>query len=324
MTEGANKMRIFVAGATGAVGRRLVPRLVERGHAVVGTTRTAGKVAELEALGAEAAVVDALDAAAVGEAVARAEPDAIIHQMTALAGKPDLRRFDKWFDLTNRLRTRGTENLLAAAQATGVRRLVVQSFVGWNLAPTGGPIKTEDDPLDPEPLRWQRESMAAIRFLETAVPAAPLDGIVLRYGALYGPGGSDDMVKLVKARKFPIVGAGGGIWSFTHLDDAATAAIVAAEQGGHGIYHVVDDDPAPSAVWLPEFAEAIGAKPPRRVPVWLARIVAGEVPVRWMTEGRGASNARFKAEFGWEPIWPSWRQGFRHALFDPVPEPARA
>jgi len=265
-------MRIFVAGATGAVGRRLVPRLVERGHTVVGTTRTAGKVAELEAMGAAAAVVDGLDAAGIGEAVARAEPDAIIHQMTALAGKPDLRRFDKWFTLTNQLRTRGTENLLAAAQATGVPRIVVQSFVGWNLAPTGGPIKTESDPLDPEPLRRQRESMAAIRYLETVVPAAALDGIVLRYGTLYGPGASDVQIALVKARKFPIVGNGAGIWSFTHLDDAAGATIVAVEQGGNGVYHVVDDDPAPSAVWLPEFAEAIGAKRPRRVPAWLARI----------------------------------------------------
>jgi nucleoside-diphosphate-sugar epimerase len=317
-------MRIFVAGATGAVGRRLVPRLLERGHSVVGTTRSADKARVLEALGAEAVVVDGLDAAGIGEAVARAEPDAIVHQMTALAGKPDLRRFDRWFAGTNALRTRGTENLLAAAQATGVRRVVVQSFAGWNNARTGGPVKTEADPLDPEPLRWQRESMAAIRFLEAAVPAAPLDGIVLRYGALYGPGGSDDMAEMVRARKFPLVGDGGGVWSFTHVDDAATAAIVAAEQGGNGVYNVVDDDPAPTAVWLPALAEAVGAKPPHRVPVWLARIVAGEVPVRWMTEGRGASNARFKADFGWEPIWSSWRAGFRHALSDPVPEPARA
>ena len=317
-------MRIFVAGATGAVGRRLVPRLLERGHSVVGTTRTADKARALEALGAEAVVVDGLDAAGIGEAVARAEPDAIVHQMTALAGKPDLRRFDKWFAATNALRTRGTENLLAAAQATGVERVVVQSFVGWNNARTGGPVKTEADPFDPEPLKWQRESLAAIRFIETAVPRAPLDGIVLRYGALYGPGGSDDMVEMIKGRKFPLVGDGGGVWSFTHLDDAATAAIVAAEQGGNGVYNVVDDDPAPTGVWLPALAEAVGAKPPRRVPVWLARIVAGEVPVRWMTEGRGASNARFKADFGWEPIWTSWRDGFRHALSDPVPEPARA
>src|SRR4051812_40309806 len=313
-------MRVFLAGATGAVGRRLVPRLVERGHVVIGTTRTPDKAAELRAMGAEPVVVDGLDAAGVGEAVARAEPDAIIHQMTALAGTSDLRRFDTWFARTNALRTRGTENLLAAAQATGVERMVVQSFVGWNNARTGGPVKREDDPLDPEPLKWQRESLAAIRFIETAVPSAPLDGIVLRYGSLYGPGGSDDLVKLVKARKFPVVGDGAGVWSFTHVDDAAMSAIAAAEHGGNGVYNVVDDEPAAVADWLPYLAEAVGAESPRRVPVWLARIFAGDVPVRWMTEGRGASNARFKAGFGWEPVWRSWRDGFRHALSDPVPE----
>jgi nucleoside-diphosphate-sugar epimerase len=316
-------MRIFLAGATGAVGRRLVPRLVERGHSVVGTTTRADRAPELMALGAEVVVVDGLDAAGVGEAVARAAPDAIIHQMTALAGKPDLRHFDRWFARTNALRTRGVENLIAAARATDVPRMVVQSFTGWNNARTGGPVKTEDDPLDPEPAKWQRESIAAIRFLEEAVPAAPLDGIVLRYGALYGPGGSDDLVALIKARKFPLVGDGTGVWSFTHLDDAAGAAIAAAEQGGNGVYNVVDDDPARVAEWLPYLAETVGAKPPMRAPAWLARIAAGEVPVRWMTEGRGASNARFKADFGWEPIWRSWREGFRHGLGDPVPEPVR-
>jgi nucleoside-diphosphate-sugar epimerase len=317
-------MRIFLAGATGAVGRRLVPRLLERGHTVVATTRTADKAPELLAMGAEAVVVDGLDAAAVGEAVARAEPDAIIHQMTALAGKPDLRHFDRWFAHTNALRTRGTENLLAAAEATGVRRMVVQSFTGWNNARTGGPVKTEADPLDPEPLGCQREAMAAIRFLEAAVPSAPLDGIVLRYGALYGPGASDDLVALVRARKFPLVGDGGGVWSFTHVDDAAGAAVAAVEHGGSGVYNAVDDEPAPVAAWLPYLAEVVGAKPPRRVPAWLARIAAGEAAARWMTEGRGASNARIKAELGWEPRWGTWRDGFRHALSDPVPEPARA
>ena len=314
-------MRVFLAGATGAVGRRLVPRLVERGHVVVGTTRTADKAAELRALGAEPVVVDGLDAAGVGEVVARAEPDAIIHQMTALAGTSDLRRFDRWFARTNELRTRGLENLLAAAQATGVPRVVAQSFTGWNNARTGGPVKTEDDPLDPAPLKWQRESLAAIQALEAAVAR---EGIALRYGALYGPGASDELVSLVRARKFPLVGDGAGVWSFTHLDDAAAAAVAAVEQGGRGVYNVVDDDPAPVSAWLPYLAEAVGAAPPRRVPAWLARLAAGEVPVRWMTEGRGASNARFKAEFDWQPIWPSWRDGFRHALTDPAPAPVEA
>ena len=317
-------MRVFVAGATGVIGRRLVARLVERGHAVVATTRTADKAPDLLAMGAEPVVVDGLDAAGIGEAVARAEPDAIVHQMTALAGKPDLRRFNKWFARTNDLRTRGTENLLAAAQATGVRRLVAQSFIGWNNARTGGSIKTEDDPLDPEPSKWQRESLAAIRFLEEAVPSAPLDGIVVRYGTFYGPGASDELVALVRARRFPLVGDGAGVWSFIHLDDAASATIAALEQGGSGVYNVVDDDPAPVAVWLPFLAEVVGGKPPIHVPAWLARLAVGEVPVRWMTEGRGASNARFKAEFGWEPAWPSWREGFRHALTDPVADSAEA
>jgi 2-alkyl-3-oxoalkanoate reductase len=309
-------MRVFVAGATGAVGRRLVPRLVERGHVVVGTTTRADKAPEVAALGAQPVVVDGLDAVGIGEAVARAEPDAIIHQMTALAGPADLRRFDRWFARTNELRTRGTENLLAAAQATGVPRVVVQSFTGWTNARTGGPVKTEDDPLDPAPLRWQRESLAAIRFIETVVPP---HGAALRYGALYGPGASDELVALVRARKFPLVGDGAGLWSFTHVDDAAGAAIAAAEQGGRGVYNVVDDDPAPVSAWLPALAAAVGAEPPRRVPAWLARMAAGQVPVRWMTEGRGASNARFKAAFGWEPLWPSWREGFRRALTDAVP-----
>jgi nucleoside-diphosphate-sugar epimerase len=308
-------MRVFLAGATGAVGRRLVPQLVERGHTVVGTTRTADKAAMLRALGAEPVVVDGLDAAGIGEAVARAEPDAIIHQMTALSGTADLRRFDRWFARTNELRTRGLENLLAAAQATGVPRIVAQSFIGWNNARTGGPVKSEADPLDPAPLKWQRESMAAIQALEAAVGP---QGIALRYGALYGPGASDEMVALIRARRFPLVGDGAGVWSFTHLDDAAGAAVAAVERGGHGVYNAVDDDPAPASEWLPYLAEAVGAKPPRRVPVWLARLAAGDVPARWMTEGRGASNARFKADFDWQPRWPSWREGFRHALTDPV------
>jgi nucleoside-diphosphate-sugar epimerase len=309
-------MRVFLAGATGAVGRRLVPQLVERGHVVVGTTRSAGRAAELRALGAEPVVVDGLDAAGVGEAVARAEPDAIIHQMTALAGTADLRRFDRSFAATNELRTRGLENLLAAARATGVPRVVAQSFIGWNNARTGGPVKTEDDPLDPAPLKWQRESLAAIRSLEAAM--ADTGGIALRYGALYGPGASDELVALVRGRKFPVVGDGAGVWSFTHVDDAASAAVAAVEQDGAGVYNVVDDEPARVSEWLPYLAEAVGAKPPRHVPVWLARPLAGAVPVRWMTEGRGASNARFKARFDWQPRWPSWRDGFRHGLTDAV------
>jgi nucleoside-diphosphate-sugar epimerase len=268
--------------------------------------------------------MDGLDAASVGEAVARAEPDVVVHQMTALAGQADMRRFDRWFAATNELRTRGTENLLAAAQAAGVERVVAQSFTGWNNARTGGAVQTEDEPLDPEPLHWQRESLAAIRFLEEAVLSGSAGGTVLRYGALYGPGASDEMVEMVRARKFPLVGDGGGVWSFLHVDDAASATVAAVEQDGGGLFNVVDDEPAPVAQWLPALASAVGAKPPMRVPVWLARIVAGEVPVRWMTEGRGASNARFKARFGWQPAWPSWREGFRHGLDGTQARPAEA
>jgi nucleoside-diphosphate-sugar epimerase len=311
-------MRVFVAGGTGALGRRLVPQLLARGHEVTATTRSADKAGELAALGARPAVVDGLDGVAVGRAVAEARPDVIVHQMTALAAAPDLRHFDRWFATTNELRTAGTRHLLAAAQASGAERVVAQSFTGWPNARTGGPVKTEDDPLDPEPAAAQRESMAAIRFLERAVTEAPLTGIVLRYGTFYGPGASEPMVELIRKRGMPIVGSGSGVWSFIHLDDAAAATVAAVERGSAGLYNVVDDDPAPVAEWLPHLAAAVGAKPPRRVPVWLARPLAGEVVVRWMTEGRGASNAKAKRELDWRPRWSSWRDGFRHALTDAV------
>jgi nucleoside-diphosphate-sugar epimerase len=311
-------MRVFVAGATGAIGTRLVPQLVARGHEVTATTRNAAKADRLRALGAKPAVVDGLDASAVGEAVARAEPDAIVHQMSALAGTPDMRRFDRWFHTTNELRTKGTEHLLAAARAAGVERFVIQSYTGWTNARTGGPVKTEDDPLDPDPAPNQRESMAGIRFLERAVTEADLEGIVLRYGSFYGPGASEPLVDLVRKRKFPIVGDGGGIWSWIHVDDAAAATVAALERGRRATYNVVDDDPAPVAEWLPYLADAVGAKPPMRVPVWLGRLVAGEVGVRMMTQARGASNEKAKRELGWRPQWASWREGFRDGLHDPA------
>src|SRR4051812_2476048 len=237
-------MHVYLAGATGAIGRPLVPQLVAHGHRVTATTRSPNKIRELEALGANAVVVDGLDAAAVGEAVARAQPDAIVHQMTALAGNPDLRHFDRWFATTNELRTKGTEHLLAAAQAAGVNRVVAQSYAGWPSARTGGPVKSEEDPLDPDPAAAQRESLKAIRFVETAVPDRAAEGIVLRYGAFYGPGASEEMVDLVRKRKMPIVGDGGGIWSWIHVDDAASATVAAVERGARGIYNVVDDEPA--------------------------------------------------------------------------------
>ena len=310
-------MRVFVAGATGAIGRRLVPPLVERGHDVVATTSRPEKVDALRALGARPVVLDGLDGVAVGEAVARAEPDAIVHQMTALAGKPDLRRFDRWFAATNALRTKGIEHLLAAARATGVGRLVAQSYTGWTNARSGGSVKTEADALDARPARAQRESLTAIRFLEDAVTGAPLEGIALRFGNFYGPGASESLVELVRKRRFPVIGDGGGVWSWIHLDDAAAATVAALERGRPGIYNVADDEPAPVSEWLPYLAQTIGAKPPLRVPAWLGRIAAGEVPVRWMTEGRGASNTKIKRELGWQPAYASWRDGFREGLAVP-------
>jgi nucleoside-diphosphate-sugar epimerase len=314
-------MRVFVAGATGAIGRRLIPQLVAAGHEVTATTRTPAKSDELRALGARPVVADGLDGVATIKAVADAHPDAIIHQMTALAGKPDLRRFDRWFATTNELRTKGTDILLAAARDAGVRRFIAQSYTGWNNPRVGGPVKSESDGLDPNPLKWQRESLAAIRYVERTVPDTAPEGIVLRYGNLYGPGASDSLVELIRKRRFPVVGDGAGVWSWIHLDDAAAAAVAALERGAPGIYNIADDDPAPTSQWLPYLADAVGAKPPMRVPKWLARTMAGSVAVQWMTEGRGASNQKAKRELGWEPRWPSWRQGFREGLTDTASDP---
>ena len=315
-------MRVLVSGATGAVGKALVPRLVDRGHDVVATTRSPSRAGLVEAMGATPLVLDVLDGTAVGEAVARVQPEVIVHQATAVSGTPDLRRFDRWFETTNRLRTEGTGHLLAAAQATGVRRVVAQSYTGWTNARDGGPSKSEDDPLDPEPLPAQHRSIAAIRHLERAVTDAPVEGIVLRYGNFYGPGASEGLVDLVRRRRFPIVGDGAGVWSWIHVEDAATATIAAVQHGGRGVYNVVDDEPAPVSAWLPALAEAVGAPPPLRVPRWVGRLAAGAVPVRWMTEGRGASNAKIKRALGWEPRWASWRDGFREALGAAAARPA--
>jgi 2-alkyl-3-oxoalkanoate reductase len=318
-------MRVFVAGASGAIGQRLVRRLIARGHEVVATTQTPVKGQRLRALGAEPAVMDGLDAGSVGEAVARARPDAIVHQMTALAGAADLKHFDDTFARTNALRTHGTDHLLAAADAVGVRRFVAQSFTGWPNAREGGPVKTEDDPLDPHPPAAQRRSLEAIRHVERTVPERAPEGIVLRYGGFYGPGASQEMVDFVRARRLPLVGDGRGVWSFIHLDDAADATVAALERGAPGLFNVVDDDPAPVAEWLPHLAACVGARPPRHVPVWLARLAIGEVGVSMMTQMRGSSNAKARRELGWQPRWRSWREGFRDGLVgDDVPVAAAA
>jgi nucleoside-diphosphate-sugar epimerase len=312
-------MRIVVAGATGALGRRLVPLLVERGHEVVGMTRSPAKAADLRAAGAEPVVADALDRDAVLRAVGQARPEVVVHQLTALAGLTNSRRFDQGFALTNRLRTEGTDHLLAAARAAGARRFVAQSFAGWPFARVGGPVKTEEDPLDPDPPAEFRRTLDAIRHLESAVRGAEgLEGVVLRYGGFYGPGTSVGdggfLLEEIRRRRLPIVGAGTGVWSFVHIDDAAAATAAAVERGAPGIYQIVDDDPAPVSAWLPALAAAIGAKPPRRVPAWVARLLAGEHGVVLFTDIRGASNAKAKRELGWNPAYPSWRQGFRTGL----------
>jgi nucleoside-diphosphate-sugar epimerase len=314
-------MRVFVAGATGVLGRALVPRLVAAGHDVVGMTRSASKQDLVRSLGARPVVADALDADAVAQAVASAEPEVIVHQLTALSGDFDMRHIDRFFATTNRLRTEGTDHLLAAALAVGARRFVAQSYAGWPAARTGGPVKDEDAPFDPDPPRKLRAMMEAIRHLEDAVTGAEsLEGIVLRYGGFYGPGttlsadpGAAHSAAILK-RQFPVVGEGGGIWSFIHVDDAAAATVLAVERGERGIYNVVDDDPAPARVWMPELARVLDAKPPRRVPRWLGRLLAGEAATVMMTEVRGASNEKARRELGWQPRYASWRQGFAQGL----------
>ncbi len=312
-------MRIFIAGATGAIGRRLVPLLVASGHDVLGTTRSPEKAEGLRAAGAEPVVVDALDRDAVMAAMLRAEPEVVVHQLTAIPERADFRNLDRVFALTNRLRTDGTDHLLAAARATGVRRFVAQSFAGWPYARVGSPVKAEEDPLDPDPPATSRETLAALRHLEGAVlNAEGLEGVVLRYGGFYGPGTSlgegGFHLEEVRRRRFPIVGTGSGIWSFVHIEDAAAATVAAIERGAPGVYNVVDDEPAPVSEWLPALARAAGAKPPRRVPAWLARLLAGEQAVAMMTECRGASNAKAKRELGWRPRYESWRRGFVEGL----------
>ena len=300
-------MRVFVAGASGAIGTRLVPQLIDRGHEVIGSSRSPGNAAGVRALGAEPIVLDLLDRLAVREAVLEAKPDAIVHQATALTGIRFSRNLDRTFEQTNRLRRNGTDALLAAAREAGVRRFVAQSHANFRYARDGGPVKSEDDPLDSKPVAGMVEVRAALNYLDDAVVAA--GGIALRYGFFYGAS-NDGLIEPVRKRQFPIVGSGEGVSSFIHLDDAAAATVLALEHEGPAIYNIVDDEPAPVREWLPVLAEALGAKPPRHFPVWLARLFAGEPGVLLGTEARGASNAKAKRELGWALRYPSWRQGF--------------
>jgi nucleoside-diphosphate-sugar epimerase len=321
-------MRVFVAGATGAVGRRLVPLLLEDGHDVVAMTRSRLKALSLADLGAETVIADGLDRSAVMDAVTSSRPDVVIHEMTHLTGVKSLRNFDREFAATNRLRVEGTDNLLAAASIAGARRFVAQSFGNW-YERAGSAVKSEGDPLDSTPPRRQRESFAAVRQLEHSVlNAADLEGVVLRYASFYGPGTAFDsdgeIAPLLRKRRFPIVGNGAGVWSFVHIDDVARATALAVDQGHPGIYNIADDEPAPVAAWLPAFASAVWAPPPRRIPVWLGRIAGGEVGVSMMTSLRGASNAKARRELGWTPRFRTWRDGFRFGLSNVPLDPETA
>jgi 2-alkyl-3-oxoalkanoate reductase len=319
-------VKVFVAGATGVLGRALVPQLVARGHEVVGMTRSASKQDLVRGLGARPVVVDALDPDAVAQAVASAEPEVIVHELTALSGKlsaRDMRHPDRSVavTMTNRLRTEATDHLLAAGRVVGARRFVAQSIAAFRFARTGGPVQTEADPLDPDPPAALRTGQAAILHLEQAVTTIEWgDGLVLRYGSFYGPGTGISlapdavMAAPIRKRRFPIVGGGGGVWSHIHIEDAAAATSAAVERGRPGIYNVVDDDPAPVREWLPVLASALDAKPPRRVPRWLVRLLAGEAATAMMTDVRGASNEKAKRELGWKPRYASWRQGFAQGL----------
>jgi nucleoside-diphosphate-sugar epimerase len=322
-------MKIFLAGGSGVVGRHLIPELARRGHDVLATTTSAAKAPALEAGGAEPLVLDLFDGDAVTRAVNRVRPEVVVHQATSLSRSPSWRRFDKSFAKTNRLRTTGLDNLLAAAVAAGSTRFVAQSFTGWPNERRGGQVKTEADGLDADPPKAARETLAAIRTLEEAVTSCDvLDGVVLRYGGLYGPGtgvGVDgEVVELVRRRRIPLVGSGSGIWSFVHVADAARATVLAVEGRRKGIYNVVDDEPAPVSDWLPYLARELDAPPPRRIPAWIARPLIGEFGVAMMTEIRGSSNAKAKRELRWELQFPTWREGFAHGLGTAQPHKQRA
>ena len=319
-------MKVFVAGATGVLGRTLVPQLVARGHEVVGMTRSGSKQDLVRSLGARPVVADALDPDAVAQAVASAEPDVIVHELTALSGKlsaRDMRHPERapMAVMTNRLRSEGTDHLLAAGRAVGARRFIAQSFGAFRWARAGGPVLTEADPIDPNPPGAMRPALVGILHVERSVTSIEWgEGLVMRYGGFYGPGTSmsrapdAEMAGPIRKRRFPIVGDGDGVWSYIHIEDAAAATALAVERGEPGIYNIVDDEPAPVREWLPVLASALGAKPPRRVPRWLARLAAGEMATVMMTESRGSSNAKAKRELGWQLRYPSWRLGFARGL----------
>ena len=314
-------MKVFIAGATGAIGKQLVPMLVEDGHEVTAMTRKPAKADAIRSLGARPAIADALNPEGVAQAVGEADPEAVIHELTAVDAASFGRSIDKMFAQTNRLRTEGTDHLLAAAKAAGARRFIVQSFAGWPFERRGGPVKSEDDPLQEHPPKTVAETLGAIKYVERVVSDVKgIEGLALRYGGFYGPATSialnpdGEQVVMLRKRRLPVVGNGAGIWSFVHIHDAASATAAALDRGGPGVYNVVDDEPAPVSVMLPELAKDIGAKPPRHLPRWVGRVLAGEGMTVMMTEVRGASNEKAKRELGWELRYPSWRLGFRDGL----------
>ena len=313
-------MRVFVAGSTGVVGESLVPLLVESGHEVIALSRTPQKAKRLEAPGVQVVLADAFDRNGLTAAIKDSEPEVIIHELTALSqGVADFKKLDEQFALTNRLRTEVTDTMLAAARLVGARRFIAQSFCGWPFAREGGAIKTEEAPLDPDPPASFSKTLAAIRYLEDAVRSATdIEALALRYGFFYGPGTAiakdGPIVELIRKRRLPIVGDGGGIWSFIHIQDVAQATVAAVSRGAAGIYNIVDDEPAPVSEWLPFLADAVGARPPWRIPVWLARFAIGDGGVSMMTQIRGGSNARARRELEWQPIYASWRRGFVEGL----------
>jgi nucleoside-diphosphate-sugar epimerase len=312
-------MRVFVAGGTGALGSQLIPLLVEAGYSVAVLSRSAEKAAVAVAMGAEPVIADALDRMALMQAVRNSRPDVVVHQLTSLTEAGSFRKLDEEFVLTNRFRTTVTDTLLAAARDVGAHRFIAQSFCGWPFAREGGRIKTEEDPLDKNPPRSFRKTLAAIQYLEdTVTKTRDTEGLVLRYGLFYGPRTGIAMdgpiIAMIRKRRLPIVGGGGGVWSFIHISDAASATVAAVAMGSPGIYNIVDDEPASVATWLPALAEAVGAPPPRRVPALLGRIALGAGGLAVMTENRGGSNAKAKRELGWRPRYATWRHGFIEAL----------
>jgi nucleoside-diphosphate-sugar epimerase len=317
-------MRVFLAGATGAIGARLVPLLVNAGHTVTGTTRDPAKADRIRAAGASPVVVDALRSGDLLAAVQQAEPEVIIHQLTAIPSQIDLKHWDRTFAATNRLRIAATDTLVTAARAVGSRRVIAQSYAGWPYARTGSWVKTETDPLISAAEPESRETLQAILHLESAVLGQRgIEGVVLRYGSFYGPGTSlgpdGSFPEDIRRRRVPIVGRGTGYWSFLHIDDAAAATLAAVEGGEPGVYNVTDDEPAPVSEWLPFLAQTLGAPPPRRIPAWLAKFAIGSYGVAMMTEIRGASNLKAKTVLGWKLRWPTWRQGFRRGMDAPIP-----